>query len=132
MSRNSRSFSQFFLSGSFSFQGEKRTFSQLKAFISAKISKRKKSCLKRTSKKNRYFGTSKSATYVPNICALTYYRSAAHQVIWCDLVFSLNGKAVVLPIRITFKRIDSALVKLTLSCLKNVIVWNTYAIKRAY
>ena len=40
---------------------EKRAFSQSKAFISAWICKRKKSCLKRTSKQNRSFGTCKPA-----------------------------------------------------------------------
>ena len=41
----------------------------------------------------------------------------------------LSGKAVVPPIKITFKRIDSAKLKLTLSCLKSIVVWNTYAIE---
>ena len=50
MSRKSGSFYEFFLCGSFFLltQAEKKGFSQLKAFISAKVSKRKKSCLKRT------------------------------------------------------------------------------------
>ena len=48
-----------------------------------------------------------------------------------SLSFLLSAKAVVLLIKITFKRIDSAIPKLTLSCLKNIVVWNTYAIKRA-
>ena len=48
------------------------------------------------------------------------------------LVLLLSGKAVVLPIKITFKRIDSAILKLTLCFLKIIVVWNIYAIKRAY
>ena len=43
------------------------------------------------------------------------------------LVLLLSGKAVVLPIRITFKRIDSAMLKLTFPCLINILVWNTFA-----
>ena len=43
----------------------------------------------------------------------------------------MSGKAVVQTIWITFKRINSAM-KLALLYLKNVFVWNTYAIKRAY
>ena len=42
----------------------------------------------------------------------------------------LSGNAVVLPIGITFKCIDSAILKLKLSCLKNIVVWKTCAIKR--
>ena len=37
-------------------------------------------------------------------------------------VATVSGKAVVPPIRITFKRIDLAILKLRLSCLKNIMV----------
>ena len=42
-----------------------------------------------------------------------------------------SGKAVVLTIRITFKRIDSAILKLLLSCLKNNVAC-TYAINNRF
>ena len=54
------------------------------------------------------------------------------QIIQGHLVFLLRGKVAVLPIRITFKRIDSAALKLTLSRLKNIVMLNTCAITRAY
>ena len=69
MSRNS----VFFFSSSFRAilfflltQREKKPFRASKKLISAEVSK-KKSCLKRTSKKNRYFGTSKPAKCDPVI-----------------------------------------------------------------
>ena len=43
----------------------------------------------------------------------------------------LRGMDIVLPIKITFKHIDLAILKLTLSCVKNIVVWNAYAIKTA-
>ena len=49
-----------------------------------------------------------------------------------SLWFFADDKAVVLPISTTLKQIDSAILKPTLFCLKNLVVWNTYAIKRAY
>ena len=48
------------------------------------------------------------------------------------LLVLLSDKVVVLPTRITFKRIDSAILKPILSCLKSIVVWNICAIKTAY
>ena len=45
-------------------------------------------------------------------------------------MFLLSCKAVVLPIMIAFKSIYSAILKLKLSCLKNVVVWKACAIMR--
>ena len=58
--------------------------------------------------------------------------SFALQIVQRHLVLLLNDKAFVLPSRKTFKRIDSETLKLTLSCLKNDVVWNTCAIKKVY
>ena len=49
----------------------------------------------------------------------------ALQGIRSHLVLLPSVKNVVLPIKITFKRVDLAMLKLTLSCLKNIVVWNT-------
>ena len=60
------------------------------------------------------------------------YVSSTLQIIRGHLVLLLTCKAVVQPIRLTFKRTELAITKLIHSGLKNVVVWNTYAIKRAY
>ena len=72
--------------------------------------------------------TQSLTSYELNICALIFYHSPivfspTLQTVLCHLLFLLSGKAVVLPIRITFQRIDSAILKLTLSYLKNIVVW---------
>ena len=64
-----------------------------------------------------------SLTLWLNICALTFHRSAGFfsptlRISRGHLVMFMIGKAVVLPSRITFKRIGSAILKLTISCLK--------------
>ena len=76
-------------------------------------------------------------SHVLNICALTFHQSAcvffAYYAYYSkSLSFLLSSKAVAPPIRLTFYGIDSAILKLTLSFLKNIVVCNTYAFKRAY
>ena len=65
--------------------------------------------------------------YALNICSLTFHHSVSFfffayiENYLGHLVLLLSGKAVVLPNKITFKRIDSAILKLTLFALK--IFW---------
>ena len=65
------------------------------------------------------------------MCSFIFYHSAGSffltlRIIWGRVVLLLSGKAVFLPIRINFKRIDLAILKLTLSCLKNIVEWRKY------
>ena len=73
------------------------------------------------------------------ICGIrvNFHHSAASLFVYIanysgHLVLLQSGKGVVLLIWITFKRIDSAILKLTLCCIKNLVVWNTCALKRTY
>ena len=69
-------------------------------------------------------------SYVLYICALIFYHSTgfffAYITNCSGLLLSLllSGTAVVLLIRITFRRIDWAILKLAHSCLKNIVVGN--------
>ena len=68
--------------------------------------------------------------FVLNICAYIFHHLSGYfllalEIIQGHLVFLLFGKAVVLSIKITFKRIDTTILKLALSCLKNIVVWST-------
>ena len=75
--------------------------------------------------------TQSLTSYILNICALTFHHSVGSvffffflptlKIIRGHLVLLLSGKAVVLPNNITFKRIDSAILKLILLALK--IFW---------
>ena len=76
-------------------------------------------------------------SYLPNICTLTFHHSAGSCFDYIanfsgSLSFFLSSRTFIEPIRITFKRIDSAILKLALSCLKNIVVLNIFAIKRTY
>ena len=77
-----------------------------------------------------------SLIFVLNICALTFHHSAGFFAYIANYLGSLSvllcGEAVVLPIRIAFQRTDYVILKLSFSCLKNNVVWNYCAIKRAY
>ena len=83
--------------------------------------------------------TAQSLTlYVLNTstCASTFHHSELLFALiaknFRSLSFLQVGKAVVSPFRITVKCIVLAMIKLTLSFLKNIEVWSTYAIKSAY
>ena len=82
--------------------------------------------------------TQSLTAYVQTICALTFFHRSTGSIFAYIanysglLVFLLSGSALVLLIWITFKRIDSAILELTFSCLKNIVMWNTHAIKTTY
>ena len=69
--------------------------------------------------------TQSLTSYILNIYALTFYHSAGSFFIRSHLVLLLSVKAAVLIIRIILKRIDFAILKLTISCIKNIVVLNT-------
>ena len=71
--------------------------------------------------------------YVINKCVLTFHHIAGFffGLLWTFSIVA-DWYGCRSTIMITFKRIDSAMLKLTLSCLKSIVVWNTCAIKRVY
>ena len=83
------------------------------------------------------FATQSLTSYALNICASTFHHSTAFSFAYIanyswSLSFLLSGNVAVLFINIIFKHMDLVILNLTHSCLKNIVVWNTYVIKRIY
>ena len=60
-----------------------------------------------------------------------FFFSPTLQIIRVHLALLLSGRLSFYPL-VTFKPIDSEILKVTFSCLKNIVVWNTCVIKEPH